>query len=166
MRLHSTGSSPRMWGTHKNATVPFTVTRFIPTYVGNSSTIKWSVFSIPVHPHVCGELPLKSGKLYRWNGSSPRMWGTRHVNAPTAIYGRFIPTYVGNSQTTNPDSPYSTVHPHVCGELADMTAASKALSGSSPRMWGTLKEEVGDFGGSRFIPTYVGNSPMQTGQRL
>ena len=54
LRCH--GSSPRVWGTPYSAGYSPNPMRFIPTCVGNSPIRAIFVVSIPVHPHVCGEL--------------------------------------------------------------------------------------------------------------
>ena len=49
------GSSPRMWGTHIVNNLPYSIRRFIPTYVGNAAESRLADMLFPVHPHVCGE---------------------------------------------------------------------------------------------------------------
>ncbi len=71
------GSSPRMRGTPGNCNSGRMGFGLIPTYAGNT-TAAGCMFPVPgAHPHVCGEhcagLPLSSP----WEGSSPRMRGTR-----------------------------------------------------------------------------------------
>ena len=53
------------------------------------------------------------------NGSSPRMWGTLHIDSCPYCFLRFIPTYVGNTLAPSQSVVLSTVHPHVCGEHYD-----------------------------------------------
>ena len=138
-------------------------------------------------------------------GSSPRVWGTRgrtHVKVtlkrfiPTCVGNstrspektprrRFIPTCVGNSIASSTYSGTRTVHPHVCGELFGATSEHELLSGSSPRVWGTHKDDRADEGeigssprvwgtrpndarfrcSDRFIPTCVGNSDIYPAAR-
>ena len=45
---------------------------------------------------------------------------------------------MGNSSSPPPLASSSPVHPHACGELISSSAIRLSLSGSSPRMWGTL----------------------------
>ena len=152
------GSSPRMWGTpvfSGNLKVDF---RFIPTYVGNTSTGTRRPTRPPVHPHVCGEHPGKHCSCERPCGSSPRMWGTLGPNLKAALQFRFIPTYVGNTCASPGLSVTRPVHPHVCGEHTFVWQISQDLPGSSPRMWGTLQLATNLLVQRRFIPTYVGNT--------
>ena len=110
------GSSPRMWGTPDPITVVLILERFIPTHVGNTSSLVPRHSRSPVHPHACGEhMSEKQGAGYP-PGSSPRMWGTRYPERDGEAAARFIPTHVGN--TVFPPSPQCriAVHPHACGE--------------------------------------------------
>ena len=71
------GSSPRMWGTRLQTCRPQYSTRFIPAYVGNTSSGRTAVRSPSVHPRVCGEHIPWPRSLVILSGSSPRMWGTQ-----------------------------------------------------------------------------------------
>ena len=50
------------------------------------------------------------------------------------------------------------VHPHACGEREYVPRSLVKVTGSSPRMWGTLVEDIQAEGEVRFIPTHVGNA--------
>ena len=91
-------------------------------------------------------------------GSSPRVWGTRHVPISPQPRLRFIPTRVGNSIIIKFKRIWKTVHPHACGELSRMFMTIDSVSGSSPRVWGTLYIIPSTLHIYRFIPTRVGNS--------
>ena len=90
-------------------------------------------------------------------GSSPRVWGTVLEPATTRVAARFIPTCVGNGWLSWLACLAAAVHPHVCGERADIIAVGRNRSGSSPRVWGTAGVRVGLRQMWRFIPTCVGN---------
>ena len=153
------GSSPRMWGTEPDDGAPGAAGRFIPTYVGNSTSCggRWSRGT--VHPHVCGEQCLINRTSASVNGSSPRMWGTGNNLTARLPNRRFIPTYVGNRHTPKTSRTRRSVHPHVCGEQPMQRALTNESAGSSPRMWGTGSTCCNRSCRARFIPTYVGNSP-------
>ena len=51
----SNGSSPRMWGTLVEECGEVLFLRFIPTHVGNTSTMNDAADGSTVHPHACGE---------------------------------------------------------------------------------------------------------------
>ena len=151
------GSSPRMWGTGPSLAFVMVCLRFIPTYVGNSVANRLSAVNSPVHPHVCGEQSVAWHPLGWRAGSSPRMWGTACRIRRRRGRRRFIPTYVGNSLSTQDSPTRCPVHPHVCGEQFSAVVTSTARPGSSPRMWGTVRNGSVDVLPIRFIPTYVGN---------
>ena len=54
------------------------------------------------------------------------------------------------------------VHPHVCGERPCWLSGSKTGRGSSPRVWGTLRDHKIGCSIDRFIPTCVGNAHTET----
>ena len=71
---------------------------------------------------------------------------------------RFIPTGVGNSKRETFPACIPAVHPHGCGEQDGDQSISAAMTGSSPRVWGTVFELPHQPTKRRFIPTGVGNS--------
>ena len=134
------GSSPRVWGTPVSGEAWGTVSRFIPTCVGNSYPIGLIFLSSKVHPHVCGELEPGVYNPSYGVGSSPRVWGTRRNFRSLHTEGRFIPTCVGNSMCAESQGLSVSVHPHVCGELLGRIRLARLRGGSSPRVWGTLSQ--------------------------
>ena len=96
-------------------------------------------------------------------GSSPRMWGTRHLRAALDEARRFIPTHVGNTYSASAGMQRRSVHPHACGEHDARPLPDLGHNGSSPRMWGTRWNVKTDGGRCRFIPTHVGNTPPDCG---
>ncbi len=131
------GSSPRMWGTLDHHAVQLMHPRFIPTHVGNTAAFSAWTSCVAVHPHACGEhVSVLSGET-GFRGSSPRMWGT-HLGQFRGDHAvRFIPTHVGNTNSS-PSGKFSPpVHPHACGEHTPGRSIANGWPGSSPRMWGT-----------------------------
>jgi len=157
---HTTGSSPRMWGTPHQGAGLEKVCWFIPTHVGNSS-LSIQTMSLPsVHPHACGELATKLFFRCCPFGSSPRMWGTPSRYCFSSRPRWFIPTHVGNSIYDHGTEIAYQVHPHACGELTLWSSSMSSFNGSSPRMWGTHNRLCNEVPTSRFIPTHVGNSKV------
>ena len=76
----------------------------------------------------------------------------------TGLAVRFIPACVGNSSAEQSMMMGFTVHPRVCGELGSSDGVLDSASGSSPRVWGTLRIYSEDPILDRFIPACVGNS--------
>ena len=95
------GSSPRMWGTPVRQAYKPNQSRFIPTYVGNTSHDDFECKGVTVHPHVCGEHMVWFLSIKTISGSSPRMWGTHAAVDAEIRIRRFIPTYVGNTRRTS-----------------------------------------------------------------
>ncbi len=155
------GSSPRMWGTHVYPISPSRPYRFIPTHVGNTHIPAINITTCSVHPHACGEHLLGGGEGDASHGSSPRMWGTPLSGEYPPSGSRFIPTHVGNTGIKTRTAALNSVHPHACGEHKACMQVIASKVGSSPRMWGTLHHVVRHILGNRFIPTHVGNTPIQ-----
>jgi len=154
----SLGSSPRVWGTLDAGGCAAAYRRFIPTCVGNTVITTRIECCITVHPHVCGEHVIGYWLLVLIIGSSPRVWGTpMWLNLVNGMF-RFIPTCVGNTYPVIPPFVPLSVHPHVCGEHPGRPTPSRPRSGSSPRVWGTLKWSLQGLERVRFIPTCVGNT--------
>ena len=111
-----------------------------------------------VHPRVCGELTLSWKHCAHWDGSSPRVWGTRNAAGPSSQISRFIPACVENSDRQGIKMNKNTVHPRVCGELFGCLGCNPIPCGSSPRVWGTPFRFSRQLSLERFIPACVGNS--------
>jgi len=112
----------------------------------------------PVHPHGCGERSIAVNPRPKVTGSSPRVWGTLSSISPVISRYRFIPTGVGNAHRLCGKRPGVSVHPHGCGERALFVDSNNSVSGSSPRVWGTLHAQTALKDRRRFIPTGVGNA--------
>ena len=110
------GSSPRLWGTPVPPRIVCVSKRFIPTAVGNALRAIKLAFAASVHPHGCGERLQVLFSQNPHNGSSPRLWGTHNIRKPRHFYVRFIPTAVGNANSSFSRSILTPVHPHGCGE--------------------------------------------------
>ena len=91
-------------------------------------------------------------------GSSPRMRGTRTGRRPQRPRERFIPAYAGNALHTCGVRRQHAVHPRVCGERSPTKGRDMSITGSSPRMRGTLGDLWPGRGLRRFIPAYAGNA--------
>ncbi len=71
------GSSPHTWGTRLEPVQDRSLIRFIPTHVGNTSTVGPESAGSPVHPHTRGEHGGFNIAYGHGLGSSPHTWGTR-----------------------------------------------------------------------------------------
>ncbi len=152
------GSSPRVWGILFANTKTRSFSRFIPTGVGNTFYPARRLPRLSVHPHGCGEYEIVNTMLRELNGSSPRVWGIPLDLFETDLPRRFIPTGVGNTSIVMYFLRPQTVHPHGCGEYQRRRIAFTIQHGSSPRVWGILRNNTRNFLHWRFIPTGVGNT--------
>ena len=76
------GSSPRLWGTGSRKSDGQQGYRFIPTPVGNGSSLFHCFPLLAVHPHACGERLSLTENNRTKDGSSPRLWGTGKSSQP------------------------------------------------------------------------------------
>ena len=137
------GSSPHVWGTGEQMLPPYGACRFIPTCVGNRCAREGPFLIPPVHPHMCGEQCSRDLAIPAMAGSSPHVWGTAFLVIHELLFGRFIPTCVGNSSKSFSRPIMSTVHPHMCGEQETKPNSTLRELGSSPHVWGTDVTPVG-----------------------
>ena len=132
------GSSPRLWGTDGGGCRSDGHRRFIPTSVGNGYYDFQLSYVDAVHPHVCGERLALIPAAHSFCGSSPRLWGTVGAGLDGFEFARFIPTSVGNGAPHRNRRAADSVHPHVCGERQFRDVYAPYVTGSSPRLWGTV----------------------------
>jgi len=131
--------------------------------VGNTPGLGREYLRNTVHPHACGEHKNEEHHIIIYSGSSPRMWGTPLQALNKRFQMRFIPTHVGNTEGQYPSVQRGAVHPHACGEHCYALFLMLLQRGSSPRMWGTLVIPGLAHPYPRFIPTHVGNTPVDAG---
>ena len=98
-------------------------------------------------------------------GSSPHTWGILRGDVPQGIPARFIPTYVGHTSRSGQGAVLPSVHPHIRGAYFIRPTYSTGSPGSSPHTWGILIMGSKTAGSSRFIPTYVGHTMVNTTDR-
>ena len=175
---YNAGSSPRVRGTRFRSGVARRWGRFIPARAGNALVSSLMASLSAVHPRACGErarqqshgrpsagssprvrgtLSARIGKG-RETGSSPRVRGTRNPVALFLPRMRFIPARAGNALPWPQASCSWPVHPRACGERSYQVSAAGTVTGSSPRVRGTLFADCDRIGIVRFIPARAGNA--------
>ena len=152
------GSSPRMRGTLGVPLIVVAGGRIIPAYAGNTPTRTPSGTASRDHPRVCGEHVYVSNPDILDPGSSPRMRGTRLRARRFAARFGIIPAYAGNTNCRSACVAPNRDHPRVCGEHIMSVYRALELSGSSPRMRGTLGMATDVPHLSGIIPAYAGNT--------
>ncbi len=136
----SAGSSPRVRGTLYVDRIAAKFVRFIPACAGNTKSLHIEQLGQAVHPRVCGEHIASSRGFSMNRGSSPRVRGTRAGDNYSPLIVRFIPACAGNTASSSGMSGAPAVHPRVCGEHCIRSSSPSFVSGSSPRVRGTLNE--------------------------
>ena len=153
----TTGSSPRLRGTVRQALRAAEQGRFIPAPAGNGDTPPYRETREAVHPRACGERAVLSGGWGGECGSSPRLRGTGLEVVVAQLVARFIPAPAGNgTPPVNPESPFP-VHPRACGERVIGEVRWVGRTGSSPRLRGTGDQHLVVLDFRRFIPAPAGN---------
>ena len=158
-----TGSSPRMRGTPVRSRAEPRTTGIIPAYAGNTCREYWFAVRRRDHPRVCGEHCRKCGFSDCCVGSSPRMRGTRSCPGLRCRCLGIIPAYAGNTTSRATCRRSARDHPRVCGEHPDNALLSESMSGSSPRMRGTLCRHRNACFLIGIIPAYAGNTLQRHG---
>ena len=139
--------------------------RFIPTYVGHTDSEAKAAWNGAVHPHLRGAYAHLVGQLTERIGSSPPTWGIHGRDVSHHRLQRFIPTYVGHTPPSGFFHPPRPVHPHLRGAYMAWVSSIRYFNGSSPPTWGILLQGRLVAQPERFIPTYVGHTPlMSTGK--
>ena len=154
----TTGSSPRVRGTEAISALKIDFKRFIPACAGNSRLVAASRAPETVHPRVCGETAMLVNLLVEKTPVHPRVCGEQlRTDSRSDASRRFIPACAGNRQTALAAIRASAVHPRVCGEQVRGRDCDCPLSGSSPRVRGTVVRERPPVRLKRFIPACAGN---------
>ena len=152
----SEGSSPRVRGTLDGSGRLAADAGIIPACAGNTHA---SVPRRPPtrdHPRVCGEHRRVHMEGLPGGGSSPRVRGTHLDQTLSLNLGGIIPACAGNTRWCPGRSADDGDHPRVCGEHCMAVASLVDVSGSSPRVRGTLWRVVCYVRGRGIIPACAG----------
>ena len=152
------GSSPHTWGIHLVLPLGVCLVRFIPTYVGHTAWSSTFRYFPTVHPHIRGAYKEMDYVEKEWTGSSPHTWGIPNVAVDGRTVQRFIPTYVGHTNTAVAIFEQVSVHPHIRGAYNGTILIDCGVPGSSPHTWGIHFVAIDLRHDLRFIPTYVGHT--------
>ena len=134
----------------------------IPAYAGNTSDCRGCGHRSRDHPRVCGEHRALKLDQANFKGSSPRMRGTLGGAFALLLEVGIIPAYAGNTISITEYGKQLRDHPRVCGEHLRRTRLATTLSGSSPRMRGTLDGTTVQHLVPGIIPAYAGNTDALT----
>ena len=176
------GSSPHTWGIPRKPPAPAEAVAVHPHLRGayGSKEHRHHVLT-PVHPHLRGAYYSTHTSPSPHSGSSPPTWGIRQ-NCPCPGASRPVHPHLrgayqhrphagrckrGSSPPTwgirqNCPCPGASrpVHPHLRGAYQHRPHAGRCKRGSSPPTWGIPTVQGDFYPVCRFIPTYVGHTPM------
>ena len=107
---------------------------------------------------MCGEQVKVSVYERDGGGSPPRVRGTVFSLAFSHAPYRITPACAGNSAYMSVIIPLFWDHPRVCGEQARVFQFLIAVSGSPPRVRGTVNIRILSERTSRITPACAGNS--------
>ena len=114
----------------------------IPTRVGTRFLGKRFVNYCKDHPHACGDKHWKKHTQEQTLGSSPRVWG-QVINADKQFcFIRIIPTRVGTRYPIQESTAPKKDHPHACGDKFGNSKLFFTTTGSSPRVWGQVYQQL------------------------
>ena len=75
-------------------------------------------------------------------GSSPRVWGQEKYGLMRGAGSGIIPTRVGTSAGVDTSIPFQKDHPHACGDKQISISLLAKSPGSSPRVWGQVRNNL------------------------
>ena len=136
------GSPPRVRGTAvcpRGLDGPPGIT---PACAGNSQTLYCQLEPAADHPRVCGEQRDASRADGHLLGSPPRVRGTGDHRRESTPPPGITPACAGNRGALSRRGPPRKDHPRVCGEQGFPIACGFHVSGSPPRVRGTVHVRV------------------------
>ena len=151
------GSPPRVRGTDLWSGLRPVCARITPACAGNRPPEIPCKSGTPDHPRVCGEQLYKATGRSCILGSPPRVRGTGKSVLGPAGKQRITPACAGNRFPVFPENNTFKDHPRVCGEQAIFAFKIVHLSGSPPRVRGTVCSEKSSFRQKRITPACAGN---------
>ena len=132
----------------------------IPACAGNTTSSASTAVTSKDHPRVCGEHYFLRYGIAVHRGSSPRVRGTRcSLLRGTRTIG-IIPACAGNTSWSWNGAEDSRDHPRVCGEHLACRGIRSIVTGSSPRVRGTLHVHDVRGGLCGIIPACAGNTTL------
>ena len=152
------GSSPRLRGTRDGGRVEEHGCGIIPALAGNTSRRTLSRIARWDHPRACGEHAPGMASANWFQGSSPRLRGTRPEGVRPRRHGGIIPALAGNTSAHYSHVAPPRDHPRACGEHSLVASANEARAGSSPRLRGTPHPAAPQGHGLGIIPALAGNT--------
>ena len=136
------GSSPCVWGQVIFFASTFTFFRIIPMRVGTSVFFIIQRHKFGDHPHACGDKPCSSVPPLFSSGSSPCVWGQVASTSQMKRTSRIIPMRVGTRFSFSSVAFRCQDHPHACGDKTATEIRAAYQPGSSPCVWGQVRQAL------------------------
>ena len=152
------GSSPRVRGKRRRATILPAGSRLIPACAGKTSRQPLRRMPWRAHPRVCGENYGSIPGTRPDRGSSPRVRGKPGATPDSSARSRLIPACAGKTPTIFQLGSEHRAHPRVCGENRASIAWSASIWGSSPRVRGKHGEWMRAYMNVGLIPACAGKT--------
>ena len=152
------GSSPRARGTRTVFDDILPTPGIIPACAGNTVPTPGRVILTRDHPRVRGEHWHKRDGRRTLLGSSPRARGTPVHRVVEFGKTGIIPACAGNTICEVQMVSKKRDHPRVCGEHTMSRYPISHVTGSSPRVRGTLENYITNSGMDGIIPACAGNT--------
>ena len=139
--------------------------RITPAGAGNSLAAFFVRLKFRDHPRGCGEqIPAITVPAIAM-GSPPRVRGTANSQIIKAEPHRITPAGAGNRVSTLHLTQRPWDHPRGCGEQSQIDNEDGSVSGSPPRVRGTVQTTLVRFAICRITPAGAGNSRILTVSR-
>ena len=156
------GSSPRVRGSLMMVRSPEMVFGIIPAGAGLTGRHTRRLLYIRDHPRGCGAHILPVFSFYKSVGSSPRVRGSL---CPCSMYIQgvgIIPAGAGLTSWKRPTQAGRRDHPRGCGAHLDEQAGAPTMTGSSPRVRGSLALLAASASPPGIIPAGAGLTSMKS----
>ena len=164
--MRSTGSSPRMRGSHKQGTDITFDDGIIPAHAGLTQCFFVKPKKTWDHPRACGAHSEASASSDVRLGSSPRMRGSRCMGACDPCREGIIPAHAGLTVKSEiPNTPEGD-HPRACGAHNFCSMSLMLIAGSSPRMRGSHLRAHNRYRQLGIIPAHAGLTENQNHREL
>ena len=150
------GPSPRVRGSRSQRSGRAPRRGSIPACAGKPRRADGCARRRGVHPRVCGEASPPASRAHSGSGPSPRVRGSRRVQAGVAPGAGSIPACAGKPPPSSAAADRAAVHPRVCGEARVARSSGGHVTGPSPRVRGSHGEPRADRRRDGSIPACAG----------
>ena len=151
-----TGSSPRMRGSPSIVIAHTIFIGIIPAHAGLTCVIFKYVILFWDHPRACGAHIFFVTLVSFLTGSSPRMRGSRYFCHFLMLEDGIIPAHAGLTSRSQVNGCVTWDHPRACGAHSSQSIGPSFPLGSSPRMRGSLPDDVVHDRICGIIPAHAG----------